>query len=76
LAGKSTLNRLELGGAEATRYHKISHDPAAIESLFVTLFLEATRRRRPRLRLISTRQTIRSAGIRKGGSSTATMIAS
>jgi len=41
VAGKSTLNRLELGRAEATRYHKIAHDPAAIESLFVTLFLEA-----------------------------------
>jgi hypothetical protein len=41
VAGKSTLNRLELSRAEATRYHKISHDPAAIESLFVTLFLEA-----------------------------------
>jgi hypothetical protein len=41
VAGKSTLNRLELGRAEATRYHKISHDPAAIESLFVTLFLGA-----------------------------------
>jgi hypothetical protein len=41
VAGKSTLNRFELGRAEATRYHKISHDPAAIESLFVTLFLEA-----------------------------------
>src|SRR5712671_601885 len=41
VAGKSTLNRLELSRAEATRYHKVSHDPAAIESLFVTLFLEA-----------------------------------
>ena len=41
VAGKSTLNRLELSQTEATRYHKISHDPAAIESLFVTLFLEA-----------------------------------
>ena len=41
LAGKSTLNRLELSRAEPTRYHKISHDPAAIESLFVDLFLEA-----------------------------------
>jgi hypothetical protein len=41
VAGKSTLNRLELSRPEATRYHKISHDPAAIESLFVTLFLEA-----------------------------------
>ena len=27
----STLNRLELSRAEATRYHKISHDPAAID---------------------------------------------
>jgi Transposase DDE domain group 1 len=41
VAGKSTLNRLELSREEATRYHKISHDPAAIEGLFVTLFLEA-----------------------------------
>ena len=40
-AGKSTLNRLELSREQATRYHKIAHDPAAIEGLFVTLFLEA-----------------------------------
>jgi Transposase DDE domain group 1 len=41
VAGKSTLNRLELSRAEATRYHKIGHDPAGIEELFVTVFLEA-----------------------------------
>jgi hypothetical protein len=41
VAGKSTLNRLELSRPEPTRYHKIAHDPAAIESLIVTLFLEA-----------------------------------
>jgi len=41
LAGKSTLNRLELSKAEPTRYHKISHDPAAIEALFPRLFIEA-----------------------------------
>jgi hypothetical protein len=41
VAGKSTLNRLELSQPVATRYHKISHDPAAIEGLFVDLFLEA-----------------------------------
>jgi hypothetical protein len=41
LAGKSTLNRLELSRPEPTRYHKISHDGAAIERLFVDLFLEA-----------------------------------
>src|SRR5260370_39011771 len=40
-AGKSTLNRLELSRPEATRYHKISHDPAAIEALLVDIFLEA-----------------------------------
>ena len=38
LAGKSTLNRLELSRPEPTRYHKISHDPKGIEDLFVTLF--------------------------------------
>lgn len=41
VAGKSTLNRLELSRPEPSRYHKISHDPAAIEGLFVDLFLEA-----------------------------------
>jgi hypothetical protein len=41
VAGKSTLNRLELSRETATRYHKVAHDPAAIEGLFVTLFLEA-----------------------------------
>jgi Transposase DDE domain group 1 len=41
VAGKSTLNRLELSRPEPTRYHKISHDPAAIEALFVELFLGA-----------------------------------
>src|SRR5437660_11725281 len=41
LAGKSTLNRLELSREEPTRYHKISDDAAAIEGLFVDLFLDA-----------------------------------
>jgi Transposase DDE domain group 1 len=40
LAGKSTLNRLEHAPAGASRYHKIGHDRAAIETLFVALFLE------------------------------------
>jgi Transposase DDE domain group 1 len=44
LAGKSTLNRLELSQPVPTRYHKVSHDPAAIEGLFVDVFLEAHRR--------------------------------
>ena len=41
LAGKSTLNRLELGGTELTRYHRIGWDAGKIEGLFVELFLEA-----------------------------------
>ena len=41
VAGKSTLNRLELGGEEVTPYHKIGHDPAALERAFVDLFLDA-----------------------------------
>jgi len=41
LSGKSTLNRLELGGAALTRYHRIAWDGAKIEALFVDLFLEA-----------------------------------
>jgi hypothetical protein len=43
VAGKSTLNRLELSRPEPSRYHKISHDPARIEQLFVDLFLDAHR---------------------------------
>jgi hypothetical protein len=41
LAGKSTLNRLEHAPSGPARYHKIGHDGAAIEHLFVELFLEA-----------------------------------
>jgi hypothetical protein len=44
VAGKSTLNRLELSKLESTRYHKISHNPVAIRKLFVDLFLEAHER--------------------------------
>jgi hypothetical protein len=42
VAGKSTLNRLEqaLRGGVG-RYHRIGHDDAAIEALFVELFLDA-----------------------------------
>src|SRR5262247_3834359 len=44
VAGKSTLNRLELSKLQPTRYHKISHNPVAIRGLFVDLFLEAHER--------------------------------
>ena len=43
IAGKSTLNRLELSRPEVTRYHKIAHEPAAIEKLFVELFLDSSK---------------------------------
>src|SRR3954462_12050313 len=36
LAGKSTLNRLELSRPELTRYHKIAFNDEAIERLLVT----------------------------------------
>jgi hypothetical protein len=41
MAGKSTLNRLERGRTEPTRYHRIAWDGAKIEGLFVDLFVEA-----------------------------------
>jgi hypothetical protein len=44
LAGKSTLHRLELSRPEPTRYAKLAADTAAIEALFVDLFLDAHRR--------------------------------
>src|SRR4030088_1839573 len=44
VAGKSTLNRLELSRGEPSRYHRIAYDAAAIEALPVTLFLEAHER--------------------------------
>jgi hypothetical protein len=52
LAGKSTLNRLEHAPQEGpafapSRYHKIGHDGAAIEGLFVDVFLEAHRQSPP-----------------------------
>jgi hypothetical protein len=41
LAGKSTLNRLELSHPQPTRYARLAADTAAIETLFVDLFLDA-----------------------------------
>ena len=42
LAGKSTLNRLEHAAKVGSDpYHKITHDTAAIERLFVTLYQDA-----------------------------------
>ncbi len=47
LAGKSTLNRMELapsGSPLCERYHKISYSAEAIDALLVDIFLEAHRR--------------------------------
>jgi len=41
LAGKSTLNRLELGGEAPSRYKKIRCRPEAIDDLLIQVFLEA-----------------------------------
>ncbi len=44
LAGKSTLNRVELtpaGDPVTERYHKITYSPEAIDELLVDIFLEA-----------------------------------
>jgi hypothetical protein len=71
-AWKSTLNRLELGGPELTRYHRIAWDGAKIEGLFVDLFVEA-RPHPPKqiiLDLDATDDPLH--GIRKGASFTAT----
>ena len=40
LAGKSTLNRLELAG-RTTRYHKITYSAEAMDQLLVDLYLES-----------------------------------
>jgi Transposase DDE domain group 1 len=47
LAGKSTLNRMELapeGAPDQERYHKITYSAAALDELLVEIFLEAHRR--------------------------------
>jgi Transposase DDE domain group 1 len=47
LAGKSTLNRLELtpeGSPASERYHKIRYAPDQLDELLVTLFLESHRK--------------------------------
>jgi hypothetical protein len=41
LAGKSTLNRLELGTGIANRYKKVTYWKEALDALLVTIFLES-----------------------------------
>lgn len=51
LAGKSTLNRMELSGLDPahSRYHKIGYAEEAIDGLLVDLFLEAYAQAPPRI---------------------------
>lgn len=51
LAGKSTLNRMELSGPDPahSRYHKIGYADEAIDGLLVDLFLEAHAEAPPRI---------------------------
>lgn len=49
LAGKSTLNRLELGPRGSSRYHKIGYEAAAMDRLLVDLYLEAQGRKPKRI---------------------------
>ena len=72
LAAKSTLNRLELSRPEPTRYHKVSHDPAATETLFVDVFLEAYRRAPKQIILDLDATDDPLHGDQEGGSSMAT----
>jgi hypothetical protein len=53
LAGKSTLNRMELAGPDpaGSRYHKIGYSEEAIDGLLVDLFLEAYAEAPPRIML-------------------------
>ena len=37
LASPSTLNRMEISNTKSTRYHKLRHDPAAVQACILTL---------------------------------------
>ena len=54
LAGKSTLNRLEHapGDGRPGRYHRIAHDPRALQALLTELFIESWPGRLPPSRLV------------------------
>ncbi len=76
LAGKSTLNRLELSGEkvrEKERYKKIVLDHGAVDRLLVEVFLQAHREEPKEIILDRTPLTIRCTGSRKDVSSMATM---
>jgi hypothetical protein len=70
LAGKSTLNRLELAGRTA-RYHKISYSAEAIDQLLVDIYLESHATAPERIVLDLDATDIPSTAISRSASSTA-----
>ena len=70
LAGKSTLNRLERGGPELTRYHRIAWDGPRSRGCLSICSWRRTNTRPSRSSSISTPPTTRCTGIRRGGSFT------
>jgi hypothetical protein len=75
VAGKSTLNRLELSKLEPTPYyHKVSHNATAIKRLLVDVFLEAHKRAPNELTPL-TKPTSIAAGRLLAGIASAAMIA-
>jgi hypothetical protein len=45
LAAPATLNRLELSNQKATRYHRLTHDPAQVEACLLTMGVRCLPRR-------------------------------
>src|SRR6266851_582511 len=75
LAGKSTLNRMELGAAklgETERYKKIILDEGAVDRVLVDIFLQVHAKPRKRSCWIWIAPTFLCTGSKKSGSSTAT----
>ncbi len=72
LAGKSTLNRMELGAGTKDRYKKITFWKEGIDELLVKTFLESQEKAPLRSSWTWTPPTCRCTASRKDGSSTAT----
>jgi hypothetical protein len=75
LAGKSTLNRMELGAGVKDRYKKITFWKAGVDELLVKVFIESYPSARPRSCWTSIPPTCRCMVNRKGGSFTVITIA-
>jgi hypothetical protein len=74
LAGKSTLNRMELGSGTPDRYKKITFWKEALDELLVKIFLES-HQQAPEQIILDVDTTCRYMASRRGGSSMATTIA-